>query len=81
MAISKPPTGPRGVDAKAKVTHLSQLLRASVVSPTGEPIGRVDDIIVRLPSAGTKAHGRVTIVWDHLPPNAWVDDSRKPYYS
>jgi CBS domain-containing protein len=31
--------------------HLSQLLRAPVVTPSGEAVGRVDDIIVRLRSA------------------------------
>jgi CBS domain-containing protein len=33
--------------------HLSQLLRAPVVTPSGEAIGRVDDIIVRLRGADT----------------------------
>jgi CBS domain-containing protein len=33
--------------------HLSQLLRAPVVTPSGETIGRVDDIIVRLRGADT----------------------------
>ena len=33
--------------------HLSQLLRAPVVSPSGEAVGRVDDIIVRLRGADT----------------------------
>jgi CBS domain-containing protein len=33
--------------------HLSQLLRALVVSPSGEAVGRVDDIIVRLRGADT----------------------------
>lgn len=78
--MSKPPTGPHGVDAKAKVIHLSQLLGASVVSPSGEPIGRVDDLIVRLPSVGTKAHSRVTIVWDQLPLHEWADGHGKPPY-
>ena len=81
MSMSKQPTGPRGVDAKAKVIHLSQVLGATVVSPSGEPIGRVDDIIVRLPSADKKPHGRVTIVWDQLPPHEWVDGRRKPSYT
>ncbi len=75
--MSKPPTGPRGVDAKTKVIHLSQLLGASVVTPSGEPIGRVDDIIVRLPSVETKSqHSRVTIVWDQPPPREWIGDRR-----
>ncbi|MBO0863566.1 MAG: magnesium transporter [Mycobacterium sp.] len=56
--MSKLPTAPRGVDAGAKVIHLSQLLRAPVVAPSGEPIGRVDDIIVRLTGADT--YPRVT---------------------
>ena len=33
--------------------HLSQLLRAPVVKPSSFPVGRVDDIIVRLRSADT----------------------------
>jgi CBS domain-containing protein len=33
--------------------HLSQLLRAPVVTPSGEAVGRVDDIIVRLRGADT----------------------------
>jgi CBS domain-containing protein len=33
--------------------HLSQLLRAPVVTPSGETVGRVDDIIVRLRGADT----------------------------
>jgi CBS domain-containing protein len=33
--------------------HLSQLLRAPVVTPSGEAVGRVDDIIVRLCGADT----------------------------
>jgi CBS domain-containing protein/sporulation protein YlmC with PRC-barrel domain len=56
--MSKVPTAPRGVDAGAKVIHLSELLRAPVVAASGEPIGRVDDIIVRLNSADT--YPRVT---------------------
>lgn len=56
--MSKVPTAPRGVEAGATVLHLSELLGASVVTPSGEAIGRVDDIIVRLPSADT--YPRVT---------------------
>jgi CBS domain-containing protein/sporulation protein YlmC with PRC-barrel domain len=58
MAMSKLPTTRRGVYAGAKVIHLSQLLHAPVVTPSGEPIGRVDDIIVRL--TGTDTYPRVT---------------------
>ena len=36
--------------------HLSQLLRARVVAPSGEAVGRVDDIIVRLRGADTYPH-------------------------
>ena len=33
--------------------QLSQLLRAPVVTPSGEEVGRVDDVIVRLRGAET----------------------------
>ena len=33
------------------VIHLSQLLRAPVISRSGEDVGRVEDVIVRLRSA------------------------------
>lgn len=56
--MSKLPTTPRRVGAGTKVIHLSQLLRAPVVTPSGEPIGRVDDIIVRL--TGGDTYPRVT---------------------
>src|SRR5579875_3380453 len=36
---------------EASLIHLSALLRASVVTPSGEPLGRVDDVIVRLRGA------------------------------
>jgi CBS domain-containing protein len=43
--------GPREVGTNMSLIHLSQLLRAPVVTPSGESVGRVDDIIVRLRSA------------------------------
>jgi hypothetical protein len=56
--MAKPSTGHRNVGAGAKVIHLSQLLRAPVVTPSGEAVGRVDDVIVRLQGADT--YPRVT---------------------
>lgn len=74
MAMSKLPTAPRGVDLGAKVIHLSDLLGATVVTSTGEPIGRVDDIIVRLPNEGAKfKRSSSTIVWDQPAPGKWTD--------
>ncbi|ORB10963.1 magnesium transporter MgtE [Mycobacterium noviomagense] len=49
---------PRDVGAGRFVIHLSALLRAPVVTPSGEAIGRVDDIIVRL--GGTDTYPLVT---------------------
>jgi CBS domain-containing protein len=45
--------GPRDFEASTSLIHLSQLLRAPVVTPSGEAVGRVDDIIVRLRNADT----------------------------
>ncbi|WP_236056700.1 magnesium transporter MgtE N-terminal domain-containing protein [Mycobacterium sp. SM1] len=44
--------------AGAKVMHLSEVLRAPVVTPSGEAVGRVDDVIVRL--RGVSAYPRVS---------------------
>lgn len=51
--MNMPAAGPRGAGASTSLIHLSQLLRAPVVTPSGEPVGRVDDIIVRLRGADT----------------------------
>jgi CBS domain-containing protein len=51
--MNMPAVEPRDVGASHSVIHLSQLLRAPVVTRSGEAIGRVDDIIVRLGSADT----------------------------
>jgi CBS domain-containing protein len=56
--MAKPSTGQRDVGAGAKVIHLSQLLHAPVVTPSGEAVGRVEDVIVRLRGADT--YPRVT---------------------
>lgn len=45
--------GRRDFEANTSLIHLSQLLRAPVVTPSGEAVGRVDDIIVRLRDADT----------------------------
>ncbi|WP_319450710.1 MULTISPECIES: magnesium transporter MgtE N-terminal domain-containing protein [unclassified Mycobacterium] len=39
-------------DAGRTVIHLSKLLRGPVVARSGEPVGRVEDVIVRLRGAG-----------------------------
>jgi CBS domain-containing protein/sporulation protein YlmC with PRC-barrel domain len=51
--MSQPATRPQGVGTSTSLIHLSQLLRVPVVTPSGEAVGRVDDIIVRLRSAET----------------------------
>ncbi len=51
--MSQPAAGPQGVGTMTSLIHLSQLLGAPVVTPSGEAVGRVDDIIVRLRSAQT----------------------------
>jgi len=48
-----PAAGLRDFGASTSLIHLSQLLRAPVVTPSGEAVGRVDDIIVRLRGADT----------------------------
>ncbi|WP_415624488.1 magnesium transporter MgtE N-terminal domain-containing protein [Mycobacterium xenopi] len=58
MAMSKPAAEPVDVQTATSVVHLSQLLRAPVVMPSGESVGRVDDIIVRL--RGTDTYPLVT---------------------
>lgn len=75
--MSKRPNASRGVQPGAKVIHLSELLGASVVTPSGERIGQVDDIIVQLPSVDKPAqHSRLTIVWDQPAPREWTDGRR-----
>jgi CBS domain-containing protein len=44
---------PRELNTSMSLIHLSQLLRAPVVTLSGEAVGRVDDVIVRLRSAET----------------------------
>src|ERR1700757_4177206 len=51
--MSQPTISPHGFDTGTPLIHLSQLLRAPVVTLSGEAVGRVDDIIVRLRSAET----------------------------
>lgn len=51
--MSQPATRPKDVGTSPPLIHLSQLLRAPVVTPSSEAVGRVDDIIVRLRSAET----------------------------
>jgi CBS domain-containing protein len=51
--MSQPATRPHDVGTGTPLIHLSQLLRAPVVTPSGEAVGRVDDIIVRLRSSET----------------------------
>lgn len=51
--MSQPATRPHDFGTCTPLIHLSQLLRAPVVTPSGEAVGRVDDIIVRLRSAET----------------------------
>jgi CBS domain-containing protein len=51
--MSQPATRPQDVGTGPLLIHLSQLLRAPVVKPSSFPVGRVDDIIVRLRSAET----------------------------
>jgi CBS domain-containing protein len=51
--MSQPATRPEDVGTTVSFIHLSRLLRAPVVTPSGEAVGRVDDIIVRLRSAET----------------------------
>ncbi|MGH3960760.1 magnesium transporter MgtE N-terminal domain-containing protein [Mycobacterium sp.] len=45
--------GPRTDGASTSLIHLYQLLRAPVVTPSGEAVGRVEDIIIRLRDADT----------------------------
>lgn len=56
--MTRPAIGPCDYGASTSVIHLSQLLRAPVVTPSGEPVGRVDDIVVRL--RGTDTYPLVT---------------------
>ncbi|MDI3315145.1 MAG: CBS domain-containing protein [Mycobacterium sp.] len=56
MVGSSTELGVRGVGAR--VIHLSEVLRAPVVTPSGEAVGRVDDVIVRL--GGLEAYPRVS---------------------
>jgi CBS domain-containing protein/sporulation protein YlmC with PRC-barrel domain len=51
--MSQPATRPHDFGTGTPLIHLSQLLHAPVVTPSGEAVGRVDDIIVRLRSAET----------------------------
>jgi sporulation protein YlmC with PRC-barrel domain len=51
--MSRPAVEPRNVSAGRSVIQLSQLLRAPVVTPSGEAVGRVDDIIVHLCGSDT----------------------------
>jgi CBS domain-containing protein len=51
--MSHPATRHKDVGTSRSLIQLSQLLRAPVVTPSGEEVGRVDDIIVRLRSAET----------------------------
>src|SRR5580693_3986157 len=51
--MSQPATRPKDVATSPPLIHLSQLLRAPVVTPSSEAVGRVDDIIVRLRSVET----------------------------
>jgi CBS domain-containing protein len=51
--MTMPTIGPRDVGASTSLIHLSQLLRAPVVTPNGEAVGRVDDIIIRLRGVDT----------------------------
>jgi sporulation protein YlmC with PRC-barrel domain len=51
--MSRPAVEPRNVGAGRSVIQLSQLLHAPVVTPSGEAVGRVDDIIVHLCGADT----------------------------
>jgi CBS domain-containing protein len=51
--MSQPATRSKDVGTSPPLIHLSELLRAPVVTPSGEAVGRVDDIIVRLRSAET----------------------------
>ncbi len=46
-----PPETAAGVAGELPVIHLSQLLRAQVLSRSGEAVGRVEDVIVRLGGA------------------------------
>lgn len=72
--MSKLPTAPPGLDPGANVIRLSQLLGASVVTPSGEPLGVIDDIIMQLPSEDTKLkRKKVVIVWDQPPPRKWAE--------
>jgi CBS domain-containing protein/sporulation protein YlmC with PRC-barrel domain len=51
--MSQPAIRPHDFGTGTPLIHLSQLLHAPVVTPSGEAVGRVDDIIVRLRSAET----------------------------
>lgn len=56
--MSKPFAMLRDFGANARLIRLSQLLRAPVATPSGEAVGRVDDMIVRL--RGIEAYPLVT---------------------
>lgn len=49
--MSQPAVETHHLGNSVSVIHLSQLLRAPVVTPSGEAVGRVDDVIVRLRDA------------------------------
>ncbi len=49
--MNRPTTESCNAGTEASLIHLSALLRASVVTPSGEPLGRIDDVIVRLRGA------------------------------
>ena len=51
--MSQPATRHEDLGTSRSSIHLSQLLRVPVVTPSGEEVGRVDDIIVRLRSVET----------------------------
>ena len=51
--MSQPATRHEDLGTARSSIQLSQLLRAPVMTPSGEEVGRVDDIIVRLRSAET----------------------------
>ncbi|GFG75773.1 magnesium transporter MgtE N-terminal domain-containing protein [Mycobacterium botniense] len=56
--MNMPAVEPCDVGTSRSVIHLSQLLRSPVMTPSGEAVGRVDDIIVRL--RGAEAYPLVT---------------------
>ncbi|HZC09339.1 MAG TPA: PRC-barrel domain-containing protein, partial [Mycobacterium sp.] len=51
--MSHPVIRPQGLGTGTPLIHLSQLLRAPVVTLSGEAVGRVDDIIVPLGNVET----------------------------